>query len=329
MVEGTDADSTADKIQGSCPIAAASLRKLIKGRPNPLQAYFDTVSTRKVIDGTATSASSYYLKRDGNRSVRVGDLAKYLREQFMNYAIPRRRMEAAHVHFVKSNGDASKFSQLEAEAKGLFTKSATTGECGEILLYVLAESVLGLPQVLCKMPLKTNSKVHYHGIDGVHASADDEGTLAIYWGESKLHASIGKAVGECFDSIGPFLVDDGGTQVRDARDIQLLRDHADLGDPKLEAAFRRYLDPDDPMFLKLTVRGMCLIGFDHDSYPDPYQVGKAGELTAEMSDAIEDWRKKIGTRVVSKNLASIQMEALCIPFPSVEDFRSAFLKELG
>ena len=36
-----------------------------------------------------------------------------------------------------------------------------------VLLFLLAERFLKLPQILCKMDLKTDPRMHYHGADGV------------------------------------------------------------------------------------------------------------------------------------------------------------------
>ncbi|WP_223252149.1 Hachiman antiphage defense system protein HamA [Paracoccus mutanolyticus] len=47
----------------------------------------------------------------------------------------------------------------------MFTDLKSSGEGGELLLYLLTERFLGLPQILCKMSLKTSA--HYHGADGV------------------------------------------------------------------------------------------------------------------------------------------------------------------
>ena len=41
-----------------------------------------------------------------------------------------------------------------------------------MLLYMLVQAFLGLPQLLCKMPLKTSSEMHYHGADGIHIGYD-------------------------------------------------------------------------------------------------------------------------------------------------------------
>jgi len=171
--------------------------------------------------------------------------------------------------------------------------------------------------------------MHFHGVDGIHGAVDSNtGDLALYWGESKLHKSMAGAVGECFKSIAPFLLADGGSQTRERRDLELLRDNIDLNDDKLEAAFRKYLDPDDPDHLKLQYRGVCLVGFDLADYADPLCPHDKQAITREAMEALKSWRDKVDEHVRLEKLDSVVIETFCIPFPSVEEFRQAFLKEM-
>jgi len=62
-------------------------------------------------------------------------------------------------------------------------------------MFILAEALLGLPQLLCKMDLKTDPEMHFHGVDGVHCGVGDDGkSLAVYWCESKVHKDISNAL---------------------------------------------------------------------------------------------------------------------------------------
>ena len=82
-------------------------------------------------------------------------------------------------------------------ALSLFPDIESSGEGGELLLFVLAETLLRLPQILCKMSLKTNLRMHVHGADGVHAGVDPGmGRVALWWGESKIYDAA-SAIREC------------------------------------------------------------------------------------------------------------------------------------
>jgi hypothetical protein len=323
-------DATAIAVlQKDCPLLGDALLRMLRHDKTTLDAYFAEVAASTRVASTNTSVCCHFIQRDGNNNVRVKDLAVRLKAAIMDYAIPRTRVNDAMTHLQKTNSTV-KFSQLETEAKGLFTHLKNTGEGGEMLLYMLAETVLGIPQLLCKMPLKTSSHVHYHGVDGIHATVDSKsGRLALYWGESKLHQTVGSAVSDCFESLAPFLRSAGGSTARDKRDIELLRDHVDLTDGALESAFKRYLDPDDPLHLSLEYRGVGLVGFDYKNYPDPFDPKDRKKVTGDTAAALAEWTNKVSAAVSKEKVESVVIELFCIPFPSVEDFRQAFLREMG
>lgn len=88
---------------------------------------------------------------------------------------------------------------------------------------------------MCKMSLKTSGSMPIHGCDGIHASYDEAGDiLSLFWGESKLYKDIGDALTDCFDSLKSFLLECGGSDAAQERDLQLLKSFIDLKDPKLE-----------------------------------------------------------------------------------------------
>src|SRR3546814_10487872 len=85
--------------------------------------------------------------------------------------------------YAKKDGlDAFEFhaavSQLNQRALALFKRvrkaSNRSGEAGELLLYLLTEWILGAPQIIAKMGLKTNPQMPVHGSDGVHVRVRSE-----------------------------------------------------------------------------------------------------------------------------------------------------------
>jgi hypothetical protein len=324
-----EATVATNNLKGDCPQLAAALPRLLRHQPETLDAYFQPVCVSSQIDHTKARLCCHYLVRDGNGNVRVKDLAERLQHEVINYAIPRSRVQEAYDDYTQTQSTA-KLVKLEREATKLFTDLKNTGEGGELLLYALTETVLGLPQLLCKMPLKTSARMHYHGVDGIHGTVDSaSGMLALYWGESKLHKTVSSAVADCFKSIAPFIRADGGSGTPERRDIELLRDNINLDNPHLEAAFRRYLDPDDPLYLKLQYRGVCLVGFDLDDYADPFDPQDQTAVTDAAVNALKSWRDQVEQGIQKERLESILIETFCIPFPSVDAFREAFLREMG
>lgn len=322
-------ESECGKIGAEAPLIAEAIRSLLRVKPDDLNAYFVTIDSGTGVKETKATARCHFIALDGNKRPRVRDLALKLRRHVLDYSIPRSKIQEAAKYYSETKSTA-RIMGLENQARGLFTGLTNTGEGGEVLLYLMTETFLGYPQLLCKMPLKTSPEMHYHGADGIHCAVDKKtGNLALYWGESKIYKSLASAINDCFKSIAPFLRDAGGSGAKQDRDLQLLRDNLDLGDPQLEKALMHYLDPDDPLFKKLEYRAVCLVGFDSSAYPDAANQREEAEVARELQTSTKGWYERIGSAVKGENIASFVIEVFCVPFPSVEEFRAAFLKEMG
>jgi len=185
-------------------ITGEELDAILSGDPEELGVHLHLVERDIEIEGCKVTAHCHCLTADANGRVKVKRLAEFMRNAAADYAIPRRRIEEARQRDAKFRS-TSAVSALHQEARGVFTDLATTGEGGEMLLFLLAERFLGLPHVLCKMDLKTDTRMHYHGADGVYAAVTDEGLLKLYWGESKVYGNPTDAIRDCLASLAPFL----------------------------------------------------------------------------------------------------------------------------
>lgn len=293
-------------------------------QPHVLDGLLVTAGEDATGDGVRTTSRVRFVRRDANGHVRTKELARLVADHVVDYCIPRRKIDEARIHADRT-GSTSRLAQLDRQARDLFTKSASTGEGGELFLFLLLEQLLGLPQILCKMPLKTNPQVHYHGVDGVHAEGLADGRLAVYWAESKLYANATDGVTDCLQSLTPF-IKNADSDAAD-RDILLLRDNVDLGDEELTLQLVRYFDERDARSAQVELRGACLVGFNHDDYPDPCSDSTA--VGEDAADAIEGWRGHVLKRLKVHDLGDVVIEVFLLPFPSVEDFRRAVAKELG
>ena len=328
MSTGTNPPSTNAPASSSGLTYDAFIR-LLRSTPETLDAYLGEIGTSTLVSSTQATVHCRYLKLDGNKSPRVKDLAVRLANELVNYAIPRSQIEAAKNKELGTQ-DTKHSVALYRKANRLFTDLANTGEGGELLLYLMTETYLQIPQLFCKMPLKTSSQMHYHGADGIHGTYDPgQGTLSLYWGESKLYATPAAAIDACIESIAPFVLPSGGSAAPQARDLQLLTDNIDLTNPDLEAAILRYLDPDDPSYNRLTYRGVALVGFDSASYTPGTGPLTEAALTQALEAATQSWHGSVAYHVDKHKLSEIGIELFCVPFPSVEEFRKAFLEELG
>lgn len=302
--------------------------RLLRSKPDSLDAYFGEIAASSALPSTQATVHCHYLKIDGNKAPRVGPLADRLARELVSYSIPRSDIVAAKA--ADAEHDTKHMAALYRKANRLFTDLEKTGEGGELLLYLMAETYLQLPQLFCKMPLKTSSQMHFHGTDGIHGTYDPStDSLAVYWGESKLYATASSAIEACFKSLAPFVLPDGTSTAPQSRDLQLLQDNLDLANPALEAAILRFLDPDDRKFNQLNYRGVALVGFNAASYLAGSSPLKEADIVAALAKSVSSWHRSATHHIQENKLADITIELFCVPFPSVDEFREAFLKELG
>lgn len=277
-----------------------------------------------VLDTTRTTVRTHFLATDANGEPATNQLAKAMASFLLDFAIPRARIKQAWKEYETTRSSDS-LSSLHAEAQKLLVKSDTSGEGGELLLYMLMEKTLGFPQILSKLPLKTNSNVHVHGSDGVHARLGEDGFLDLFWGESKLYESSSSAFSSCFESIAPFLHPDG----HDARrqDLVLIREFLNVDDEALAAHLIRYFDESQPESLKVRWNGVCLIGFDVAKYPN-VATAVDNEI-AEIERQVSRWQASVLKRVSDHGLLTVNIDVFCIPLPSVMKLRQAVRAWVG
>jgi len=302
---------------------------LLRTASGDLDAYLETVCCDVGIDNTRTQAHCHCIALDGNKRPKVEDFARFIGHKITDFAIPRSEFQRA-LNKAIHTGSAAPINKLNAKARNLCSRLPKSGEGGEVLLSVLAETVLRLPQMFTKMVLKTNTEMHVHGSDGIHVGVNkSNGNLALYWGESKLHGNAAQAARECFASIAPFLLDAGGSAATQNRDLELMRDGIDFDNRELEDALKGYLDPDDPKSRQLEYRGLCLIGFDSDAYPTTANSKEMEQVKHDIETIFDDRKTHIKKRVIEERIDTFEIEVFCLPFPSVEEFRQAFRSELG
>lgn len=307
---------------------ADSLLRIARGQASELAALLHDVELHTVVDGTRVISHCHSLKLDAAGRPRIAELAQAVAEFATEFAIPRSQIARALEH-ARLTGSFGQINRLYDTAKSLFTDLENSGEGGELLLFAVAERILRLPQLMCKMSLKTNTRMHVHGADGVHAGVDrDTGRLALYWGESKIYGDATSAIRECLASIAPMLIE-AGPRGQSTRDLQLLDRAIDLSDHQLEQALRRYLDPRDPAFLELEIRGLCLVGFDCDAYGRLTSETKQQELVDVIVTQLPTWKTGIARRVAKEALGDFSMHFICVPFPSADSFRNELRLALG
>ncbi|WP_292035623.1 MULTISPECIES: HamA C-terminal domain-containing protein [unclassified Brevundimonas] len=310
-------------------ITPLELAELAVGDPDELNVHLHLVE-RDVVTSTGLKVKvhCHCLTVDASGKIRLARLAEFMRDAIVDYAIPRSKREQARARDAQFKS-TSAMTGLYHEARATFTDLDQSGEGGELLLHLLAQRFLKLPQVLCKMALKTDGRMHYHGADGVYASVDDDGVLKLFWGESKLYASASDAIRACLQSIAPFLTEPDSQAAARDRDLVLLSDNADLDDPKLTAAFKLYFDKTKKHSTRVRYAGVALVGFDADFYPENDAEAVADEIAQSAKAQVEKWVERVGARLVEEKLEKCEIELFCLPLPSAEGFRKAFKTALG
>lgn len=309
-------------MEGNLDKIGEMLKDLARGKLDDISSFISPVVKHQYNDN---KVDCYHLKVDANGRPRLTELIKYMSLKITDYAIPRSKVQAA-LSKLAQTGSTEEFTRLTLEARKLFTKLEQSGEGGELLLFALTESILKYPQILCKMNLKTDEQVHFHGADGVFLGVDDDGMLSVFWGESKLHADHSSALAECVESIASILKMESEID----SDIRLI-DFIDLDNEQLEKAIKEYFDFNSPNYDKLKSCAVCLVGFDHVSYKfDPAKKLTNEDLKAKVEHSFKThWKKNLERKLAENNIQFCKVIFFYLPVQSVDNFRSTFRKELG
>lgn len=299
-------------------------QELIRGEDRSVIDFLPQFEESYLIPGTSTLARTHFIAHDANGSPAVEQLAGAMADAAVDFCIPRTKIERALADYARTRSTAALMS-LNEQARELFVKSASSGEGGELLLFLLLERVLERPQLISKMALKTSSQMHVHGSDGIHANLADDGVLDIYWGESKLYKSSSAAFRDCFESISPYLHADGAATRK--RDLLLVRDHLNVTQIELAAHLLEYFDESSPKTLKVRWNGVCLVGFDHDNYPDLASLDDARH--SSLSKAVGRWHTTVGERLSEFEIVAVNIDLFCIPMPDVAALRGRVLERMG
>jgi hypothetical protein len=269
------------------------------------------------------------------RKPMVSELIDAVSMHIVNFCLPRKHVNDVHNLYGKVGSEefAQRFETLRQEAFDLFKRAhiATNrnGEAGELILYLLTEWLLGAPQIIAKMSLKTNTEMPVHGADGVHVRyCSDTSRLYVYWGEAKLYQDVGDAITEATKSIAESLKDE-----KVKHEISLVKRYLDLSGlaSPAKAAMLSMLDPFGTGYVNRHDVICCLIAFDFDAFA----AAQASEGDAEKEfrmlalAKLEEVAPKIAAALKDKGMAQQPVEMFIIPVPSVARLRELFQDKIG
>ena len=312
-------------VQVECTSEISEFAKKLTETTRDQHALLKNLFTSAILnESTTRSIRLHVLKADHNGRPQVGILVRELYKTILDYCIPRKQISKA-IDYFNNTRSTQRIVALRKEAQSLFTDVSNSGEGGELLLFILTESVLGYPQVLSKMAIKTSSRMHFHGVDGVYISCSGTpATLRIHFGESKLHKSAAGSVKEATSSIASMLTDEGFLESA-RRDYYLLNTQADLGNDELEEALKGFLDPLDPRFLSPEVCAVLLAGHELADYPTVFEDEPLPDIVVDKANNLINILEK---KAKEMKIHSFHIDLFLVPFPNIQAFRDLLLKEL-
>lgn len=272
--------------------------------------------------------------RQGNAT--IFELTEAIFHYLVPFCLPRSQVDKLHDLYgkVPANDYELEWSKLAEAARSLFKKAnkATNrnGEAGELILYLLTEWILGAPQLLAKMSLKTNPEMPVHGADGVHVRyCTETSRILLYWGESKLYQDVGAAITKAVESISTALKPE-----KTQHEIELVQRNINLSglDPAGQAALLNYLDPFSENYNARHDVMTCLIGFDFDAFAKitAGDGDKAEVKFIELAKAkLAELAPTVNAAVKAAGLENKPIEFFFLPVPSVQELRDLFQAKIG
>jgi len=299
------------------PSVLATLSEYLEAVSVRYDACMAHIEHNYTVDGVRAQIRLHYIRFDGNGRLKIEALAQALASHITYYCISSKRRPKTF--------RLDEANDLFTEARDYFRQSGTAGEPGELLLYFLLEAVLKVPQMVCKMELKTNRQDETKGADGIHLIYDAANDcLVVYLGEAKLIASYSQAMASVFDSIARF-----HANRQERHELKLVTKHFKAADPVLREEVSKYLDDQHPQGSCRIVHA-CLVGYDWDSYKE-LAGSKGAELIATFKDQYIRFfesriKPKLDEHCAGFRDKSLEFEFFFLPFRSVQEFRDEFLR---
>lgn len=276
----------------------------------------------------------YLAFREGKPT--VGEFVDILYLKLIPFCLHRKHINEAQQGWSKLPPSKVQESaiRLHQKALDLFKRANKNtnrnGEFGELIAFLLIESVLKAPQFVAKMSLKTSPQMPIHGSDGIHLSYDNvSGKLKLYWGESKCYASVQQAIDNAVESIAENLQHD-----KMSHELFLVDQYFDLaGFPsEFREAILSFLNPFDENYNKRADVSVMFISFDFAAFAalsnvNPDDVEK--EFSASLCKALEDYASRLDTALIKHGVNNHSIEVFFLPVPSVDVMRSMFQDRIG
>ncbi len=210
------------------------------------------------------------------------------------------------------------------------------GEVGELISYWYSNPFFqkAAQLVLRRMALKTSSEMPVFGLDGIHATVDDEGTLTVFYLESKMTREFTSGSEQFSKSVSGF-ENDRKSRRNEYRILQDLSNLESLeGEERKKAV--QYFDPYSSESSNVRERFVGIIVYNEEAYKNKIAIDDESPLSIHLDHFKKSYigsykdKVKIITEDLSKAGATPQKcRAYIFALPDVDAFKLDFAKELS
>lgn len=302
-----------------------NLDEMLAVRRSDFDSCLNIIDHKLKVNSLAAEIRFHHLKFDGNGKPMVAALANKLFEFIIDYCLS-----------MQDRPDKLTTKQamsLSKEARSLFRHPEIsdespdkTGEAGETLLFFLMEAIIGAPQLVSKMELKTNSNDEVKGSDGIHIKWNDHDSIVdFYFGESKLYKKMSDAIDAALISINDF-----HENKMYSHEFTMATKHFKYAQEEVKQAIKDLFVSGEPGS-GVRINYACLIGFNWSQF-SKLQLSSAttinNQFIALVEKALPRWITLLDKKFSTFEKKHLRFDVFFVPFPSVVDFRNEFNKAL-
>lgn len=264
----------------------------------------------------------FLLQKTTSDSLRERDFMRFIRRFIVFYVLNYNEYEK---QIGKLNEDEIKeHIDLYIRARNKFQKTKTSGEAGELILFLLLESQ-GISQIVSKMRLKTGTGMAFHGVDAVHLEVKDDKIL-LHYGEAKMHKTLASGLGDAINSMEGF---EGSRKEED--ELEIVSTHID------QSKFEKYTDQIVKLISPYENKEdlghiySIFLGYDWKTLQDLNARGEREliEYLKEEYEKLHDkYCDKIKDDISDSKINDKRFRFYILPFKDEEKFRESFVEEL-
>lgn len=271
-------------------------------------------------------------------------LAEVVCNEIINYVIPKQKLKTEHEAISHHSPNYSGYSRLTNEARRAFIAyrpnkasgqpESRYSEIGEVIAFCLANHYLSAGQVAAKMALKTNSEMPVFGLDGIHVRAEDNGTVTLFFLESKMVEDAQDGGRQYAQSAAAFDSNRKNklNELRIARDLSNL----DILEEQCKEAALAYFDPYSEESNKVRERFVGVIIYSEAAYKDKMKVTDATPIDCHREHFVKNYTKLFGTFAESLTKALNgrgadlgKCRAFFLAVPDIHNLKRLFAKEMN